>query len=454
MAPASDTSGAIRTPEHAAAWLEGLIDVEKLADRSRVRLTLEPIRALLREVGHPESGLRPIHLAGSKGKGSTALLAEALLVGAGLRVGTFVQPHLERWTERFRIDGEEVAGADLAAAVERLRLPVERLRREAPERSPSWFDTTTAAALLLFADANLDAVILEVGLGGRLDSTNVVTPSATAITSIELEHTEVLGDTLAEIAAEKAGIAKVGVPLVTGALPAPAREVVRARAAEVGAPLAELGRDFHVRSEGHGSAGCRLHFSDGSFELDAELATLGRLQAGNAAVALACIRRSGLLEDAALAAATGALANVRLPGRIERVAERPLALVDSCHTEASARALAEVMTRAGRKRTHLVLSVSAGKNVDAVVGALAPLADVVTVTRAEAQRSLAPAELAARVRRLAPACRVEFVPEPEDALAAARRAAGAEDLLVAAGSVYLAGPARRVFGSGGRVAED
>ena len=439
----------IDTPEQAAAWLEGLINVEKLPDRAKVRLTLEPIHALLGLVGNPERTLRPLHVAGSKGKGSTALWSEALLRAGGLRVGTFTSPHLERWTERFRIDGSEVPGAQLAAAVERLRGPVEELREGPPENSPSWFDVTTAAALLLFADAGLDAVVLEVGLGGRLDSTNVVQSGATAITSIELEHTQILGSTLAEIASEKAGILKPEIPAVVGELPNEAREVVRARAREVGAPLSELGVDFDCVVEDLGLAGSRVRFSDGAFECDSDLAVVGAHQARNAAVALALVRRAGLLGDDALRGfGPKALANVRLPGRIERLSEHPLVLVDSCHTSASARALAAVIGSAALVKTHLVLSISSGKDLAAVVRALAPRADTVTVTCAEPVRSADPGEVESIVRQCAPRCVVESIVEPELALRTVAERAGSDDWIVAAGSVYLAGMARRILAPG------
>jgi folylpolyglutamate synthase/dihydropteroate synthase len=224
----------------AEAWLEGLINLERSpAELRRARLSLAPVEALLARVGEPQRGLRVVHVAGSKGKGSTALLGEALLRAVGLSTGTFTSPHLERWTERFRIDGHEVPGDALAAAVTRLRPHVDALRQGADP--PSFFDVTTAAAFLLFAEAGVDVALVEVGLGGRLDSTNVVAPAVCCITSIELEHTEKLGDTLAAIAGEKAGIAKAGVPLVVGALPAEAAEVVEARARALGCPLARLG---------------------------------------------------------------------------------------------------------------------------------------------------------------------------------------------------------------------
>ena len=442
----------IQTPDQAAAWLEGLINVEKLPDRATARLSLAPIRALLERVGNPERSRRPVHLAGSKGKGSTALLAEALLRSAGRRVGTFVQPHLERWTERFRIDGSEVSGARLAAVVERLREPVEALRQGPPETAPSWFDVTTAAALLLFEESELDAVVLEVGLGGRLDSTNVVSPCATAITSIELEHTEILGETLEAITFEKAGIVKAGVPVVTGVLPAAAREVVHARATELGAPLVELGVDLGLEVEDLGLDGSRIRVRDGALVLELDLPVPGRHQAENAAVALACVRRAGLLGDGELEqSAAAAFESVRLPGRIEILARDPLAIVDSCHTDASARALAEVIGRTPRARTHLVLSISSDKNLSAVARALAPLCESVTATRAEPTRSLAPEEMAPVVRRLAPGCEVHTVADPELALRSVCDEAAPDDLVVVAGSVYLAGIARRVLGAGGSV---
>jgi len=417
-----------------------------MPDRSRARLSLAPIDALLERVGRPERRLRPIHVAGSKGKGSTALLCEALLRGAGLRVGTFTSPHLRRWTERFRIEGREVHGGALADAVERLRPHVEDLRREDPARAPSFFDATTAAAFVLFAEAGLDATVVEVGLGGRLDSTNVVAPAVACVTSIELEHVEVLGATLAAIAGEKAGILKPGLPAVLGALPAEARDVVRARARALGCPLAELGRDFDAVLCAEEPLAQRVRLEDGPLRVEAHLPAPGSPTRQNAALAFACVRRSGLVADDRLAStAAASLEAARLPGRLERVGDAPLRLVDSAHTPDSARALAQVIDALPRRRSHLVLSVSAGKDVEAICAALAPRADAVTLTRADAHRSLDPARLAAALRALAPALASRVVPNPHLALRAARETAAPDDLLVAAGSVYLAGIAREVW---------
>ncbi len=437
----------------AGRWLEGLIDLEKVRSLPRSRLSLAPIRALLGRLGSPEAGLRVLHVAGSKGKGSVALLAEALLGAAGVRAATFTSPHLERWTERFRIGGKEVEGGRLADAVERLRPAVEALRAGPPETVPTFFDATTAAALLLFADAGVDVAILEVGLGGRLDSTNACTPAVCCITAIELEHTEVLGDTLAAIASEKAGILKPGVPAVAGALPEEAAAVVRARAAEVGAPLTWLGEDFGVEVEDRGAEGLLLDLRDGPFAARAALPLLGAHQAGNAALALACVRRLGVVPDARLAASLAdGLAAARLPGRVELLARSPWIVVDAAHTAASARALAaalEELPRAAGARAHLVLSVSAGKDLEAICAALAPhfrsATAAVTITRAEPVRSLEPEAVARALRAAAPGVEPRVVPNPHLALRAAREGLAEGDLLCATGSVYLAGIARRVL---------
>jgi dihydrofolate synthase/folylpolyglutamate synthase len=434
------------TLDEAAAYLAGLINVERSPDFRRARLSLEPIRSLLDRLGIPHAKLSVLHIAGSKGKGSTALLAEGLLRAHGLRVGTFTSPHLESWTERFRVDGEEVTGEKLAEVVERLRPEVDALREQRPEDSPSFFDATTAAALALFIDAGVDHAVLEVGLGGRLDSTNIVTPAVTCVTSIELEHTEKLGTSLAEIAREKAGIAKPGVPLVMGALPAEAARVVEERAGQLGCPLARYGSELSAEILDEDLDGQRIRLRDGSFVLEVQLAVAGAHQARNAALALSCVRRLGAIPEPALgAAAQRAFATVSLPARIEFLSHRPWLVVDAAHTAASAAALAHTLARVPRRRGHLVLSVSAGKDLAAICGSLVPLADQLIVTRAEPIRSLAPEEMTAAVRRVAPELAPRVVPDPHLAVRAALEGLGPEDLLCAAGSVYLAGIARRVL---------
>ena len=436
----------IRTLEDASAFLEGLINYERLPDASYDRFDLAPIRRLLARVGDPQTRLSVVHVAGSKGKGSTALLSEAVLRAAGERVGTFTSPHLSRWAERFRIDGRDVADAALAAALETLRPHVLALRAEDAARAPTFFDVTTAAGFLLFDAEKLDRVVLEVGLGGRLDSTNVVDPAVACVTTIELEHTDKLGRTLAAIAGEKAGIVKPGRPVVVGALAPEAEAVVLARAAAVGAPARMLGRDFHVEVARADLDGLALRLRDGDFAVDATLPLLGHHHATNAALAVACVRALDAHDPATLAdAVRHGFANASLPGRIEVISRAPFIVVDSAHTEASARALAAALAVVPRGASHLVLSISAGKDLMAILGALLPLVDQVTVTRAEPSRSLDPAEIAAAARSLRPGLTMRVVPNPHLALRAARESTPPDGLLVASGSVYLAGIARRLW---------
>jgi dihydrofolate synthase/folylpolyglutamate synthase len=445
--PSRGHESPIRTLEQAAAWLEGLINIEKRPELSYARFSLAPIRALLERLGRPERDLHVLHIAGSKGKGSSALLAESVLRAAGRRTGTFTSPHLESWTERFRIGGRPVDAARLADAVDRVRPHVDALRAQGSEVAPTFFDATTAVALLLFREAGADDVLLEVGLGGRLDSTNAVVPAVTCITSIELEHTDRLGGTLAAIAAEKAGILKSGVPAVVGNLPWEAQSVVEARAAELGAPLVRLGKEFHVEPLEESLEGARLRVIDGSFVAELTLPVLGKHQPSNAALALACTRRllAGAVEDAALAAfARAGLAGVSLPGRVEVLSRSPWIVVDAAHTAASARALAEVLQRIGRP-VHFVLSVSAGKDTAAILGALLPCAVSLTLTQAEPARSLTPAEVAAEARVRAPELPQRVVSNPHLALRTAREALGSDDVLCVTGSIYLAGIARNAL---------
>lgn len=441
--------------DRAYAWLEGLIDLERTPNARAHRLSLAPAMALLDRLGHPERDLSVVHVAGSKGKGSTALLAESVLHAAGERVGTFTSPHLERWSERFRIGGEPVAERDLARVLDEIRPHVDALRADSAAPVPSFFDAATAAALLLFRDAGVDRVVLEVGLGGRLDSTNVVDPAVSCITSIELEHTDRLGDTLAAIAREKAGIVKSGRPVVTGRLPPEAAGEVAVRAAQVGAPLAVLGTDFDVERLGEATLrGMRLRVRDGDVCFEVRLPLAGSHQADNAALAVACVRRLGAHSAPALAhAAQIGLGRAVLPGRIEVLGERPLLVVDAAHTERSAAALARALAGSARGRTHLLLSVSSDKRHAEILAHVLPLASTVFVTRAEPARSRDPEQIAQAIRSAAPLLAVRTVEDPVAAVLAARRGLGPDDRLVVTGSVYLAGAARRVLRAEGTARE-
>ncbi len=442
------SADAITTAAQAGAWLEGLINHERMASFRAARLDLAPIEALMDRLGRPDQGLSILHVAGSKGKGSVCLLAEAMLGAMGENVGTFTSPHLERWTERFRVGGQEVESGELASAAEFVRPHVESMRAVPGGPVPTFFDATTAIALVLFADRQVDRAVIEVGLGGRLDSTNVVQSAVTVITQIELEHTDKLGSRLEEIAFEKAGIVKPGVPCVTGPLVEPAQRVVDAKAQEVGAPLARLGREFFLKRKTEGQAlGGSFDFLEGDTRVESlALPLLGRHQFDNAALAIAAIHRlrgvNGQREHEGIRAG---LANARLPGRLEILCEQPRVIVDAAHTEASARSLAEVLADQTVERRGLVLSISRDKSVASILKILAPVTDEIWLTRAEATRSSDLDVLKGWVDQYMPQIPQHAIESAEEATRAAFASLGPNDLLCCAGSVYLAGVARRAL---------
>jgi len=441
----------------ATIYLEGLINHERRPGFSYARLDLQPIRALLDGLGRPEEGLSIIHVAGSKGKGSTCLFAESILLSLGESVGTFTSPHLESWVERFRIDGSPVSPERLVEAVRRVRPIVEELRAGPPETLPSFFDATTAVAFLLFAEARVDRALVEVGLGGRLDSTNAVEPTVTCVTSIELEHTDKLGETEVEIAGEKAGILKRNRPVVVGGLRADAARVVRARAEEVGAPVIARGEHFSIEatpavldSEGLHS----FHFegregSGRTIGIDAAVRMPGVAAIENAGLAIACVRALGVHSDDALRdAVREGLARCALPARIEVLENDPEVIVDAAHTAESARVLAHALESLAPKGFELILSISSDKNLDALLDALLPRTQRVWVTKAEPLRSLAVDVLAARIREHTPTMMLEVVEDPEQASQRARKELPSGLRLCVAGSIYLAGVVRRMLGGG------
>lgn len=435
----------LRTAEQAGAFLESLIRPAPRPYAERASYAQQAIRKLLDRVGHPERRLPVIHIAGSKGKGSTALLIEAILRAAGRRVGTFTSPHLQRWTERYRIDGLEVEGSRFAAALETLRPAIEALQAEHPDHPPSFFDAATALALLLFGQAGVDYAIMETGLGGRLDATTVVQPSVTCITTLELEHTDKLGHTLTAIARGKAGIIKTGVPVVAGELPPPALAEVAARAQALDAPLVRLGSawQYAVQPRRDLALDVRIWNPDLSLSIDATLPVLGRHLAHNAALAVACVQQLHTLDPGELALAVQrGFAQVQLPARTEILSRSPWVVVDSAHTPDSAQALAQALARIPAQPLHLLLSLSAGKDPDAICAPLLPGAASVILTRAEPLRALPPDTLAARLRQRYPASLLHIIPDPVCAVHYAWQTLPPEALLCITGSVYMAGLGR------------
>lgn len=415
---------------------------------ARAAIAGRAVSALLERAGRPHAALRFLHLAGSKGKGSVALMAEHLLLGCGEPTGTYTSPHLRRWNERVRVNGTPVDDAALAGALETLRPHVAALDALDEALAPSFFDLLTAAALLVFARARCRTVVLETGLGGLLDATNVVRPAACCITSIELEHTDKLGTSLEAIARHKAGIIKPGAAVVSAALPPQAEAVVERRAAEAGSRELRLGRDWQLDSApGERPFTRRARYTEradgeSGYAAEFEVPHPAAHMARNAGLALALVRAAGFDPD------PRTLAACRLPARAQVLRERPWIVVDGAHTEASLEALGESLDCVAAASRRFVLSATQGKPL-AALAALVRGAEQVIVTRADALRSAPATAVAEQLRARLDGARVEAIEDPRAALAAARAGLAADAVLCVCGSVYLAGLALERLAPGG-----
>ena len=469
----------------ATGFLESLVRTPPRTQFERERLGLSPIEALLERIGNPQRRLPAIHITGSQGKGSTALHAEALLTAAGLRVGTFTSPHLEVWNERIRVEGAPVDDAVFVEALERVRCPITELHRVDADTAPAFFDALVGAAFTVFDDASVDIAVVEAGIGARLDPTRVCRAVATCVTGVELEHTDRLGPTIADIAREKAAIGRPSVPLVVGSVPEAAQEVLEREAARVGAPLLRLGRDFTVRhdvappargttgndpcrdgSRGGEGTGRRVVGSgpEGTAEgsltgtVRAEVTVAGRTIAfrlrhpgrhmiENAALALALANEAGALNRLDDSAAGAALESTVLPGRAEVLRERPLVIADGAHTPAAVKALLSVLGAVDTSRLVVVVSATRGKDVARMLSPLVRYADTVIATTAEASRSLPSTQLARILETIDRRASIIDVDTPADAIRVAVRVAGSDGAVCVTGSMYVAGAARRMLAS-------
>ncbi len=404
-----------------------------------IKFGLDNIHALVAELGHPERQYRTVHVAGTNGKGSVTAIVERALRHSGLRTGRYTSPHLLDLSERFAIDGTPVSHTDMLGAVETVRAAVERLQdRGVLEVHPTFFEVTTAVGFELFRRHHVDIAVCEVGLGGRLDATNVLFPTACAITSIAFDHEQYLGHTLRDIAAEKAGIIKPGIPVVVGPMTADAAEAVAARAAATGAPLtwAMTGVTVGpVTALPSGAQRFALRTPTRDYGT-VQLALAGTHQVTNAVVAVRLLEQldaSGVHLGAR--AVLEALASVRWPGRLEQLVlpDGRSALLDAAHNAAGAEALAAHLDGLGDPRP-LVFAAMRDKDATAMIRALAPHASRIVVTRAANPRSAEPAELAVLIARVAPDAPVEIADTPGEALA---RAWSTSPRIVVAGSIFL-----------------
>ena len=420
----------------AVRWLYGL-------ETRGIRLDLDRLRMVLALRGEPQRGLRVVHVAGTNGKGSVSAMVAAALRASGLRIGLYTSPHLHRFVERVRVDGRVLSERALGRRVTELRAFLER-----PDVPPlTFFEVATLLALEVFRDAHVDVAVLEVGLGGRLDATNVIdAPLVTTITRIARDHESYLGTTIAAIAGEKAGIAKHGVPLVVGARVAEARAAIRERAAQVGAtPVHWLGTDITV-SDAIAPRFSRRAGTDPRFSVrvgddvvsDLRVGLAGAHQRDNAALAVATLitlrtRGVAVTDDAIQRGVSG----VRWPGRLESAHRSGLHyLFDAAHNVDGCVALgAHLATLPRTRKRTLLFAAMSDKDHAQMLAALAPHFDAIVYTRPNTPRAAEPESLTGHAAG-------EAVREVATALARAQRLAGQGGGVVVAGSIYLLAEAR------------
>jgi len=460
--PASRTEASTITRASALAWLESRVNYERTVPTGpggAESFGLLRMRQLLTAIGNPHTTLRVVHVAGTKGKGSTVAMIAGILTAAGHRVGHYLSPHVHTLEERINIDGQPISPADLVWAFAEVMPAVDALDSSAERqgrRGPTWFEVVTAMAMVHFARAGVGIAVLETGLGGRLDATNVSHPVLSVITNVSLDHMELLGSTVAAIAAEKAGIIKRGCPVISGALDPEAQAVIVATAARRRAPLQQLQRDFRASYRAPQPSGTRADHggvlelwptgtAPPSEPLVYKLGMEGRHQAWNASLAVMAVR---LLNERGFPVPSSAiehgLLSVRLPARIETISIRPRVVIDAAHNVASMQSLMETLSgplagaaRLGQPRV-LLFAASGDKQIEEMLAEASGYFDQIVVTQYVTNPR------AARVERLISACRSAGLPPPQvaatpgAAMELARQLATPEGFVCVAGSFFLA----------------
>ena len=436
------------TYESALRYLFTATDYEKM---QRVRynadtFSLDRMEALLGALGSPERRFRSVHVAGTKGKGSTAAILHALALGCGLKTGLYTSPHLVDIRERIRVGRDDIPAETLRALVADAQPHVERMR--AAGDPPTFFEIFTALAFRHFADEAVDLAVVEVGLGGRLDATNVLRPDVSVLTSVSMDHTHQLGGTLEKIAAEKAGIIKPGVPVVCQPQPPEAMAVIERAARRAGSPLLTVGRDVTYTwapATEMGGIHLAVRTPHAAYD-DLFLPLLGEHQAANAATAIAAAERApSLAERLTPERVRAGLRRVHWPGRMELVPGRPDTLLDGAHNRASMERLMEGLAQhfPGRPLV-FVFASAADKDIDGMLAVLAEKGGgaPVVFTRTDNPRAAAPADLAARFAGCG-GQGAETAPDSRAALAAARQRTPEGGMVVVCGSLYLVGEAKK-----------
>jgi dihydrofolate synthase/folylpolyglutamate synthase len=415
--------------------LQYLLSLEKFG----IKFGLANIQTLAAALGNPHTQFKTILIAGTNGKGSVTAMADCALRASGLKVGRYTSPHLVRLEERFAIDGVPVEPAVLVERIEEMRGLIDGLLAKGSlESPPTFFEVTTAIAFEIFRRARVDVAVLEVGLGGRLDSTNIAQPIASAITSIDFDHEQYLGNTLAAIAAEKAGVIRRDIPVVVGPVPPEARDVIVSMCEMTGAEFIEADAGVRIQStteNGRTSIRITTQMRDYGF---VPLGLRGDHQVPNALVAVRLLEELERQLPVTAASIVAGLRDVRWPGRLQMI-EVPgghRVLLDAAHNPAGAWALASYLKREFPEPLPIVFGALRDKDVSLMLKALLPAASTMVMTQPDSPRAHTAEELAAIAQKLSPRTKIEVQPDPARALAQAWTHC---PVVCAAGSIFLIG---------------
>lgn len=420
--------------------------IEKLQQLTKFGFNfgLERIEQLLKLLGNPEKKLKVIHIGGTNGKGSTSAMVASILASAGLKVGLFTSPHLHSYTERIKINGQEIPGEHLAALMEKIIPHFTQMVAEGYEH-PTEFEVGTAMALQYFYEQAVDIVVLEVGLGGAIDSTNVVDPLISVITNVSMEHMDYLGNTLTEITTVKAGIIKKGRPVVTGETDDTVLQVIKEKSLQQAAPLYEAAKLTYVTVDNRDTQGQIINVAINDWKIEnLHLPLLGDHQLKNCATALTIIKvlvdqyGYNLKKEQIIVG----IKNVKWPARMELFGQNPTVLIDGAHNTAGIAALRESLKNLfNYNKLIVVLGMLADKEREQAVALLAPLAHHIIVTKPNSPRADKWQEIALYATKF---CNeIDIIEDGQQALTKAMDIAGSNDLICITGSLYMIAEIRK-----------
>jgi dihydrofolate synthase/folylpolyglutamate synthase len=419
-------------------WVLSFADYERFSGFAySSRFDLRRMEELMKQCGQSNLSPRTVHIAGSKGKGSTAAMIASALYAAGHKTGLYTSPHLHTIRERIAVDGKPIPEQEMADLVARLKPAAEALNREGLYGETSTFELLTALAFLYFQQVGVEFQVLEAGLGGRLDATNIVQPEVCIITSISLDHTEVLGNSIAQIAWEKAGIIKPGAVVVSSPQREEAASVIAEVCHKMGARLINVGEEATWHKTSSDIEGQSFSISRNGRWYDLTIPLLGEHQLENAATAVACLEALGIPKEGIVSG----LAQVQWQGRLEVLRQEPLLIVDGAHNADSARRLREALEQLFHfRRAILIMGTSCDKDIAGTIAELVPLFDTAIITRSQHPRAADPQSLAEEFAKYK--VKVLVAEEVEKAISKALQMAKKEDLICATGSLFLVAEVR------------